>query len=322
MYTSGQPDANEYLLGRKVDKYIEKVSEPTKEEKYGATFSERVKANIELDMAAKMREDPLFQIRKREEEARRRILDNPVKMKQLQKMVTEQKEERQKSKSKKSKKEKKSRSHHKDSDQSADEIMQTYLNIINKKHQDKSEEDKRDHHDNRRRHGLQRHQQKDREEGRSSRHSSHRQNDSSRNSSDSEYASKYSHNSREKSNTFHSNQRQSNYRRRSRSRSPQKYRNRSPRPPEKLNESERERKLKEMMDNAKWRDNVRQKNVKRYEEECAEEARNAGKGSSSDFLNPMMAKHAAMSSVEERLKRNKYNIQRTKMQLNSNFTER
>jgi hypothetical protein len=53
----------------------------------GSIFSERVKANVALDMAAKMREDPLFAIKKKEEEAKRHLLENPVKMKQLQKLV-------------------------------------------------------------------------------------------------------------------------------------------------------------------------------------------------------------------------------------------
>lgn len=36
------------------------------------------------DMAAKVREDPLFLIKKKEEEARKLLLSNPVKMKQIQ----------------------------------------------------------------------------------------------------------------------------------------------------------------------------------------------------------------------------------------------
>lgn len=329
MYKGSQPETNEYLLGRKIDKYIEKVPEPTKEEKYGAAFCERIKANIELDMAAKMREDPLFQIRKREEEARRRILDNPVKMKQIQKMIKEQKEERQKSKSKKKKKNKScDDDDDDDDDQSGDELVKTYLSIISKKHQDKHDGDKKHHQEDRGRpsgYGLQKHH-KVREAGHSSRRDNyskpyHRQDDSTRNRTSSEPTSKYS---KERFSTFHSHHSQRSSRPYSQSRSPQHSRSRSPRPSNsgKLKDTEREKKLREMMENAKWRNEVRQKNMKNYEEECAKEEKNAQKGSSSDFLNPMMSRHAAQSSVEERIRRNKYNIQRTKMQLNRNFNER
>ena len=41
----------------------------------------------DVDMQVKMREDPLYAIRKREEEVKRRLLENPVRMKQLQKTV-------------------------------------------------------------------------------------------------------------------------------------------------------------------------------------------------------------------------------------------
>ena len=38
-------------------------------------------------MAAKMREDPLFAIKKKEEDAKKQLLENPVKMKQLEGLV-------------------------------------------------------------------------------------------------------------------------------------------------------------------------------------------------------------------------------------------
>lgn len=53
----------------------------------------------------------------------------------------------------------------------------------------------------------------------------------------------------------------------------------------KLTEEEKLRKLEEMQENAKWRDNQREKNVKRYREEAdAEEKSHLNKGSSADFL--------------------------------------
>ena len=41
-------------------------------------------ASSVADLAVKVREDPLFAIRKREEEAKRVLASNPVKMRQLQ----------------------------------------------------------------------------------------------------------------------------------------------------------------------------------------------------------------------------------------------
>ena len=41
----------------------------------------------DLDMQAKMREDPLYAIKQREEDAKRKLLENPIKMKQLQQVV-------------------------------------------------------------------------------------------------------------------------------------------------------------------------------------------------------------------------------------------
>ena len=41
-------------------------------------------AGSAADLAAKVKEDPLFLIKKQEEEARKRLASNPVKMKQLQ----------------------------------------------------------------------------------------------------------------------------------------------------------------------------------------------------------------------------------------------
>ena len=54
----------------------------------GALFAAAVQRREDLEVRAKMREDPLFAIRQREEDAKRKILLNPIKMKQLQEMVS------------------------------------------------------------------------------------------------------------------------------------------------------------------------------------------------------------------------------------------
>lgn len=50
----------------------------------GALFSAPDAANSAADLAIKVREDPLFLIRKKEEEAKKQLASNPIKMKQLQ----------------------------------------------------------------------------------------------------------------------------------------------------------------------------------------------------------------------------------------------
>ena len=57
----------------------------------GALFLGADAAGSTADLAAKVKEDPLFLIRKKEEEARQRLASNPVKMKQLQQLFAEEK---------------------------------------------------------------------------------------------------------------------------------------------------------------------------------------------------------------------------------------
>uniref|UniRef100_A0A0B7BGC6 Uncharacterized protein n=1 Tax=Arion vulgaris TaxID=1028688 RepID=A0A0B7BGC6_9EUPU len=61
MYKSDKPDSEEYLLGKRIDKHVD--GEEEKKDESSVIFGERIKANIALDVAAKMREDPLFAIR-------------------------------------------------------------------------------------------------------------------------------------------------------------------------------------------------------------------------------------------------------------------
>ena len=53
----------------------------------GALFVAPDGANTTSDLAVKVREDPLFVIRKKEEDAKKLLMSNPIKMKQLQQVV-------------------------------------------------------------------------------------------------------------------------------------------------------------------------------------------------------------------------------------------
>lgn len=133
MYKGEKPELEDYLLGKRVDKHVEKDEEPKDDHGVGAIFDDRIKANIELDMKAKMREDPLFAIKQKEEDVKRKLLQNPVKMKRLQKKIEE--EQRKKMKA--------SIASHGHKELSGDDdLLHKYLSILNKKGKDKGEKDR------------------------------------------------------------------------------------------------------------------------------------------------------------------------------------
>ena len=84
----------EYLLGKKVDKYVDPTLQAAEREKHllattpGALFA-GASVNATVDLENKIREDPLFEIKKREQEAKKRLANNPVKLKQLRALVEE-----------------------------------------------------------------------------------------------------------------------------------------------------------------------------------------------------------------------------------------
>lgn len=420
---SGKPNNEDYLLGKEITKLGDEEDRSHFDIAIPGTISANsitddvLEHNAAVDLQVKIREDPLFAIRKKEEDQRRRLLMNPVKMKQLQKMI----EEKQKSEKKKKKKDKKHKKHkHKSGSDSDDDIVQKYLAILSKKEgkntkidssklrklsaASESDSDSESHH-NVHSKGSHKRRKEVRSVERTDKHS--RRHDSS---SDSDGNDKRPHgygllkagssvqpsktkmsesprrakskspsrrrsrspitktkrrsrspqrkNSRYRSTSRSPVRRSSRsprrrsrsverkrQRQRSASKSPVRKRSRSPyrkrskspkrtdrnrnRSPEKkhpvkkkLTTEEMERRREEMMSNAKWRDQQRSTNVERYKDEDTKEEESLFKeGSSADFLNPLLTKHAEASSVEDRLKRNKYNIQRTKAALDKNFTK-
>uniref|UniRef100_UPI00398F1B75 pre-mRNA-splicing factor CWC25 homolog isoform X2 n=1 Tax=Pristiophorus japonicus TaxID=55135 RepID=UPI00398F1B75 len=105
----------EYLLGRPIDKYatdkmVDEEAGPSSDTGLlpGSIFS-ATGANSALDMASKIREDPLFMIRKREEEKKREVLTNPMKMKMIREILQKNLDKRERKKKKDKKKHKKHR---------------------------------------------------------------------------------------------------------------------------------------------------------------------------------------------------------------------
>ena len=87
--------------------------------------------------------------------------------------------------------------------------------------------------------------------------------------------------------------------------------------------------MREMMDNAKWRDEKRETKVKKYREETErEEAEYKSRGAEGHqggeaFVRNTLLKAAAdASSVEKRIQANKHNIQRGHAAMSENFVKR
>ncbi|CAG2062760.1 unnamed protein product, partial [Timema podura] len=90
----------------------------------------------------------------------------------------------------------------------------------------------------------------------------------------------------------------------------------------KLSEEDLERKRLEMMDNAKWREAVREKNIAKYKAEDRKEKKDNRKTFDKDFLRKQLSYAASKSSVEGRIKANINNIQRSGRSMGENFARR
>ena len=78
-----------------------------------------------MDIQRKLQEDPLIELRKTEVETRKRILDNPLKLREINSYI-------EKMKKKKSKKKKKKHSHSDDDDEDLNALILKKMNRMNK----------------------------------------------------------------------------------------------------------------------------------------------------------------------------------------------
>ncbi|XP_051554386.1 pre-mRNA-splicing factor CWC25 homolog [Myxocyprinus asiaticus] len=312
---AGQVSRDEYLLGRPIDKqitqqYEEPESGPSAQTGLlpGSIFnpSSSVSTN---DMAAKIREDPLFEIRKREEEKKRGVLTNPVKMKEIQKMLRQnlEKEKKKRKKEKREEKAKRKEKQHRRRSSSSDEE--------DRKHRSKEERSDvatfNGHH--KYGYGLQ-------VPANRSHHSSNHLEHSSRDRSRSPLSHKA-----DRDNHSHDTEK----RPKSKAPSPLRHRDRYQRPQytnysKRLSAEELEKKRREMMDFAREREVERESNVKKYKrQEEQEKARDNNKQNRhAGFIHDMKLESAATSSLEDRVKRNIHSIQRTPAALEKNFMRR
>lgn len=327
---AGQVSRDEYLLGRPIDKqitdqYEEPESGPSAETGLlpGSIFNPATPASS-LDLAAKIREDPLFEIRKREEAKKREVLTNPVKMKKIKEMLRQNLDK--KDKKKKRKKEKKEKKGDKDrrkekkhkrrsSSSSSEEDDEKKHRLVKRSHPRDNSDTKSHSHHHHPGYGLQLptdgYQQTSTSSGHSGRRERSRSRSPHRNYKDSRSSSS-SHRSEKKQEP--------------RAPSPQKdrYQRQRNHVPKKLSAEEMERKRREMMDQAKQREEDRENNVKRYKRQDEQEKQreqNAKHDRHAGFIHNMKLESAASSSLEDRVKRNIHSIQRTPASL-ENFMKR
>ncbi|XP_037073188.1 pre-mRNA-splicing factor CWC25 homolog [Pollicipes pollicipes] len=97
MYEGNKSTLNreEYLLGKQIDSNFERQQDEEKaagpvykveHEILPGSVARRDLGQMQVDLARKIQEDPLFQIRKQEDQALQELMDNPIKRKQLEKL--------------------------------------------------------------------------------------------------------------------------------------------------------------------------------------------------------------------------------------------
>ena len=373
----------DYLLGKAIDKAVDPLAtnDAKNADAPGASFMDSDSPNASNDLATKIRDDPLFMIKKKENEKKKELLKNPVRMKQLQQMLKADLGKKKK-KDKKRKKEKRRR-HSSDEDSrrikhqskaSSSRRKNTSSDSsdgsdehVTSNHHDKSRKDgnserngdtrtsshlKREAYKENRKRETFTSQRDEKSEVRSSKRSyessSARRVDNQRRSESPRRKSArkttrspsprrrrredpevYSHSRERRYHSSHNEENRSYHNQRHRSRTPspsskehssrsfamKKSQANQSSTSRKMTEEERERRLAEMMDNAKWRDEQRGQNVKRYKEEDEAEAKqiaqNTEKGAS--FVQPLKVQTftSSTASVENRIKRNINSLQRT-----------
>ncbi|XP_036390359.1 pre-mRNA-splicing factor CWC25 homolog [Megalops cyprinoides] len=311
----GQVSREEYLLGRPIDKQITQQYEESESGLSaqtgllpGSIFNLTSPAST-LDLATKIREDPLFAIRKREEEKKKEVLTNPVKMKKIKDMLQhnlqrkeDKKKKKKKKKDKKKKKEDRKRQKHmrrSTSSSSEEEKPRSH-------HREMVAPASTSHDNDVSRYGLQLPASGQYPEVRPlvllGSHSMDEESIQHSQKSDRKTKSRYPNHSLHKE-RIHRRQ-DTNH---------TKF----------MSGDELERKRKEMMDFARQRDEERVSNVQRYRHQEEQEKERDRKGSQhAGFIHDMKLESAATSSLEDRVKRNIHSLQRTSAALEKNFMNR
>ncbi|KAH8272340.1 hypothetical protein KR026_005727, partial [Drosophila bipectinata] len=361
----------EYLLGRKIDKSFETLQAEERRQEQNVIgvkqsinhvehecvpFSIRqyrnLQSNEQVDLQRKTLEDPLMLIKQREMESRRKLLENPVKLKEIHRILKTEQDlkvanEKQKSKkSKKSKKKKKkSRNSSDDGDSSSDSNSDEDLDrklarqvsklkgdshnselklekLLDAKYRtiskqlDMATKKKKTKKSKRRRRSpeVRRTRRSKSTDGRTN-ISLHRERHRSR--------SPENRSTSTSSPQLYCTRQQPQ----SRNRDPPSKRSSPPgrhggKP--KLSQADREARLREMMDNATWREADRSQAVRKHREAYAkEEAQHQEREFDKEFINKEVKKAIAnQNSIGDRIRANLNNIQRTASSMNTNFARK
>ena len=297
----------EYLLGKKVDKYVDPSLQAAEREKHllattpGALFA-GASVNATVDLENKIREDPLFEIKKREQEAKKRLANNPVKLKQLRALVEEVK-------SVGGKKKKKRKHKHKESE--SDDDPETSRSKSKSKehsqhHRARSGEGNRT--DYKTRHRSRSPAGNDRQYRPTSRHGDR-------------YRSPPGNDRQYRPTSRHDRQDRTHYN------SDKRHRREDTTVSKRLTQEELEQKRREMMSNAEWHADKRGERVKqhRIEEEQEERERQEKAGKQEEFIDPLMAESladATAGTLSDRIHRKIGSVQRTRAALEKSFTRK
>jgi len=287
----------EYLTGRKIDKafdkyasngksdcsQLENVSSQKSTTKYSNFHSTTV-----LDLDTIKKEDPLVAMRVREEQVRREIFENPLKMKRLQKIVMEAMRKKMKKMAKTG---------------DIPDFLKTYFVSMQNNEDEKSSDS-----DNSKRGSSVKNR---------ARHFSNSDEDQEKKKSD-KFGLVYP-NGKVFSNQNHHKSVQPE---RDIQKSSPKH-NRHATSKQKLSEKEKERKRHEMIENAKWREEQRYKRQKRDAEEQKNEEKMAkDEKRGAQFLKPLVAGAMQSITVEDRIRSKKHSIQRRHDSMDSNFIKK
>lgn len=97
IYTQKENDEEDYLLGKAVKDDLDfcRQEEKRVEDSFGSLYAQRDGASkMQVDMGAKLREDPMAYIKKNDDDAWRKIYENPVKMALLRTLLRPMMEKR------------------------------------------------------------------------------------------------------------------------------------------------------------------------------------------------------------------------------------
>jgi len=360
---AGHVSREEYLLGRKVDASLDilnrtEAGEDPQEappaqaiehevapQRYTARRPEDDDPNapqVQVDMRRKLMEDPLLEIRKKEQKTKAEITSNPVKMAQLKLLIEsiqssdkKKKKKSKKSKKKSSKKSKKSKKRkRKDSSSSSSSDSDSDSDDEPKKKAKKSRDDEvskhrhsederlrrlhDDHRDNRRddEHRDRDRRQYDDHRDRDNRHYNEHRDRDTRKYDNHRDGDRSAHDRYTSSREGKTNDKDS-YRNTASVKAPEFKRDRTT--GSKLSEEEKERRRQQMMQMADDRDVQRKSNVERYKQE-----RIAEEKEENSHARKMIQKHmnATDVSIEDRIKSRKSTYQRGSDAMSKNFARK